>query len=415
MKKYLILTPNVCGMGGAELYTLRRCTHLKKEGFDVHVMVAYHKDYFPLKEEFGNTPIHLFPEINMYVAGVPNTRAINVVDEMIKIADCHEGALIESHTLFAAEWGELLAYYCKGKHLIYALTEHKVSGYRFEPGRSIFGYKCKRGEFFGCFSSALSRIFDRNDIPDNYVNVGFDDSELVEKSSPALHIKKGLDEYVITTVGRLEKVYVEPFINNTIAFAKKHAERNFMLVIGGGSQLEGYEERIRKEYQQKAESIPNIRIVFTGYIEKLGKDLFDFTNVFVGLGTATINSISQGCLTINVDPSSKNMERVSGFFGTDTKNFAYSDNGVTYSLEEKLEEALFADADKSNKMKEAGLKTYNDCFKSEVCMQRLDNIFNTIKVADNGNIIRIPFYYRLYVIIGLKIYYTISNMFHYKC
>ena len=73
-----------------------------------------------------------------------------------------------------------------------------------------------------------------------------------------------------------------------------------------------------------------------------------------------------------------------------------------------------ADDDKRNVMKEAGLKTYNDCFKSEACMERLDNIFSTIRVADNGNVIKISFYYRLFVMLGLRINHIIKSIFHSK-
>ena len=63
MKHYLILTYNVCNMGGGQLFVLRRAKHLKNKGYDVHIVVSFHTDYFPLKEQFDDYHLYIIPEM----------------------------------------------------------------------------------------------------------------------------------------------------------------------------------------------------------------------------------------------------------------------------------------------------------------------------------------------------------------
>lgn len=408
MKKYIILTPNVCGMGGAELYILRRSKHLKERGFDVFVFVAFHKQYFPLKEDFDGVSIHVVPELLHYSSSISLRSMENVVDTIVNTVGEASDIFIESHTLSTIEWGEIIANKCKGKHLGYLLAEPPISGYRFNPGKKIFNYKLNKGQLYGCSNMSLKIIFQNMNVPDNYVNIGFDESELEDKCSPALNINKGNEEFVIATVGRLDKPYIEPLIENVISFAKTHKETKIMLLVAGGSLVAGCEERLRNKYNNDVIRVDNLNVVFTGYIEKLGRDFFQIADVFVGLGTASINAISQRCVTINIDPSDR-MEKSSGFFGTDTKNFAYADSGVLYNLNDKLEECLIANADKIESIKDAGLQLYNEQFKTGACLEKLDRIFNNIEVSNNSNIIRVTALYRFYVRLGLAIYKYIKK------
>lgn len=93
------------------------------------------------------------------------------------------------------------------------------------------------------------------------------------------------------------------------------------MIVAGGSNTGTREKDLLVKYSKS--DIANLKIVFTGYIKELGKDIFNVSDVFVGMGTASINAISQRCIALNIDPSRNNM--CSGIFGIDTNNFGYTE------------------------------------------------------------------------------------------
>ena len=413
MKKYLILTFNVCNMGGGQLFVLRRARHLKNKGYDVHIVVTYHIDYFPLKEQFDGFHLYHIPELGHTSSMYTNKRVKEVIETLKDKIDADPSLLIESHTLPTAEWGELMASEYGARHLAYPLAEPKVSKYRFSPGVSIFYNKLNRGEFYGCSSTSLSEIFDTDRVPPHYVNIGYDEKELYDICEPRLNIRKGNNDYLITTVTRLDKIYVEPLIENTILLSEKYPQQNFILLIAGGSKTPGREEYLFSKFTDEKINRPNLRVIFSGYIEKLGKDIFQMTDVFVGMGTAVINSISQSCITINIDPRHY-MRYASGFFGADTTNFAYSENGKIFPIVDKLEEAYLMNEEEKNNMSLLGRKLCEEAFEDEACMQKLDDIVLSIEVVSKEQIKLPSIIYKSVVICITRLYRGLSVLKNYK-
>ena len=407
MKKYLILTFNVCNMGGGQLFVLRRARHLANNGYDVHIVVTFHTEYFPLKEQFGDFHLYYIPEMVHTSSLYSNKRVREIIDNLKNKIGEDSDLLIESHTLPTTEWGELIAGEYGAKHLAYPLAEPKVSQYRFAPGIRIFNEKLKRGEFYGCSSTSLSEIFEKDDVPSNYVNIGYDEKELYDKCDPKLNINKGINDYLITTVTRLDKIYVEPLIENTILLADKYPHQNFILLIAGGSKTPGREEYLFSKYTDEKINKSNLRVIFSGYIEKLGRDIFQMTDVFVGMGTAVINAISQCCITLNIDPRN-NMRYASGFFGVDTTNFAYSENGEFFSIVDKLEEAYLMSAEEKNKISMLGRKLYEEAFEDDACMNKLDDIVSSLEAVSKDDIQLPSMLYKSMVICITRLYRGLS-------
>ena len=410
MKKYLIITYDVCNMGGGQLFVLRRANHLRKIGYDVSIVVTYHTDYFPLEEQFKGYPLYLIPEMGIPSVKFSKKKICKIITDLLnKIGDSTD-LLIESHTLTTIDWAELVASRCGAKHLAYPLAEPKVSEYRFNPGLKIFESKLKRGEFYGCTSTSLKEIFDRDNLPANYINIGYDENEMFDKCEPAIEVRKESGVYIITTVTRLDKTYVEPLIDNTALLANKYPQQKFILLIAGGSKTPGREEYLKSKYCNEVLKIPNLNIVYTGYIEKLGKDIFEVSDVFVGMGTAVINAISLKCVTLNIDPRD-GMQYTSGFFGIDTNNFAYSESGKVYKIVDKLEEAyLMKEVDKQ-RFSMIGRKLYEEEFKYDTCMRKLDNAINSLKPVSEESIPNVPCLYRIYVYVGTMIKKVLAKSF----
>lgn len=402
MKKYIIITYDVCNMGGGQLFVLRRANHLEMLGYEVHIVVTYHSEYFPLKDKFKGIPLYIIPEMGEPVVKTPKKKSEKIICELLSKVGTSSDLMIESHTLPTIEWGELIASKYGARHLAYPLAEPQAFAYRFKPGIKIFENKLKYGQFYGCSSTSLKEIFGRDDVPANYINIGYDDSELYEKCSPALGISRVDGTYIITTVTRLDKTYVEPLVLDTVKLAQKFPNQQFVLLIAGGSKTPGREEYLLKNFSNQKFKQKNLQIVYKGYIEKLGKDIFEITDLFVGMGTAVINAISQKCITLNIDPRD-NMLYSSGFFGVDTNNFAYSESGKRFTIFEKLEEAYLMSPVEKNETSIIGRALFEREFENRACMEKLDSVICSLAKTSENNIPYVSCLYRSYVCTGVLI------------
>lgn len=396
MIKYIIITPRVCSMGGAQLYVLRRANYLINLGYDVHIIVGDHGENFPLRDKFNGIKIHCVPEILQRIAQVSikkQEKVLNALEEKIGMGDEY---LVESHDLTTIEWGEVLSAKLGAKHLAYPLAEPRVRKYKFLPGMRIFKEKLANGEFYGCSSLALSEIFQRIDVPNNFVNIAYDESELANISTPSVSFIKNPNDYVITTITRLDKTYIEPLSDAVAEMARKYEMNRFVLLIIGGSTNKKREQYLKENYNNETYKINNLEIKYLGYINKLGKDIYKVTDAFIGMGTASINAISQKCITINVDPRN-GMKQSSGVFGVDTQNFAYSENGRLYELFAKIEEVFLYDKRTIESIRETGRKLFEEEFEMGACFKKLDSAFVGIKPVRDRDSLSIPHIYRYLV------------------
>ena len=400
MKKYIFVTYNVCNMGGGQLYVLRRCKHLLAKGYDILVIIAYDSGYFPLEDQFSGVSILHIPEIETLSINTGRKRKKEILNQISRFTAGCKDIYIESHTLPAIEWGELIAAELNARHLAYPLAEPLYSKVRFSPAKEIIKRKLYAGEFYGCTSVSLRKIFNR-DLPfNNYVNIGFETDELVEKCIPQIDIFKKKDNFVITTIGRLSKEYFEPFIVAVVDFAIVHPEQSIVLILAGGSPDKTRVQYLHTKYNNDSVGLKNLNIVYTGYIEKLGKDIFKQTDVFVGMGTAVINSISQGCATIIIDAHDR-MQYSSGLFGIDTFNFAYSENGKLWPIKDKIEEVYRATDEEKRKFSQCGKQLFDESYNNKVCMEKLDNIIQALPIVEKKNIPQNSWFYITYVNVGV--------------
>jgi hypothetical protein len=77
-RTYCILTPQVAGMGGAQLYAIRRVNFLKKKDYRVILFVSDTPD-FPLKEKFDLIENICIPELISPVFNFSRERVVCIV------------------------------------------------------------------------------------------------------------------------------------------------------------------------------------------------------------------------------------------------------------------------------------------------------------------------------------------------
>lgn len=405
MKKYIILTFNVCNMGGGQLFVLRRSLYLKNKGFDVYVIITFDNGVFPLKESFEGIPIYNIPEMASSSSFVSGKRQKEILSNVIqKIGKANEYYL-ESHTLGTTEWAELLSAKLHGRHLAYPLAEPLFNKQFFYPGKAIILKKLERNQFYGNNSRSLVHIFEKEPKQNLFINIAFDETELKETCFPILNYKRQSGDYVITTVTRLDKTYVEPLIEDVKKLALKYPTQQFVMIVAGGSNTGTREKDLLAKYCKS--DIANLKIIFTGYINKLGKDIFNISDVFVGMGTASINAISQRCIALNIDPSRNNM--CSGIFGVDTNNFGYTENDKVYTILEKIEEIYFADENKKNYLKKVGRELFETSFEMSSCFMQLDAAINSISESNDEPYLHVSKLYRFVIRTLYNLYAIMKN------
>ena len=393
MKKYVILTFNVCNMGGGQLFVLRRALHLEKKGFDVCVITVFDNGVFPLKKSFGTIPIYNYPELSKTPSLLSKIKQERLMYSIIQKIGKGDEYYLESHTLETIVWGELLSVKLRGRHLAYPLAEPRFNNIHFEPGKSIIKNKLSRGELYGNNSKSLEHIFERTLNDNLFVNIAFDERELKEICNPPIGYNKEEGDYVITTVSRLDKTYIEPFIDDVKKLSLKYPNQHFVLIIAGGSNTGTREKDLIAKYGYS--DIDNLRIIFTGYITELGKDIFKISNVFVGMGTASINAISQKCIALNIDSSKS--DKCSGIFGVDTNNFAYTENGKIYSIYEKMEQIYLSTDEQIQLIITKGRKLYESSFEKTACFNQLDSVIESVQVSNDIPEYNVSVLYRIMV------------------
>ena len=399
MKKYIVLTFNVCNMGGGQLFVLRRSLYLKNKGFDVHVITTFDNGVFPLKESFEGIPIYNIPEMASSSSFVSEKRQKEILSNVIQKIGKADEYYLESHTLGTIEWAELLSAKLHGRHLAYPLAEPLFNKQFFYPGKSIILNKLERNQLYCNNSRSLVHIFGKEPKQNLFINIAFDETELKVTCSPSLNYKKQAGDYVITTVTRLDKTYVEPFIEDIKKLALKYPTQQYVMIVAGGSNTGTREKDLLVKYSKS--DIANLKIVFTGYIKELGKDIFNVSDVFVGMGTASINAISQRCIALNIDPSRNNM--CSGIFGIDTNNFGYTENGKVYTIFEKIEEIYLADENKKNYLKKVGRELFETSFEINSCFLQMDAAINSISESQDEPCLYVSKSYRFVVRLSYKL------------
>jgi len=318
---YYFFTEGVSNMGGAQLLVLRRAKFLKNKGFNVKIVIRKHRGNFILRSKFEGIPLLFVPDFGKPFFCVGASRREQLVKTISLFLFDFQNAIFESHSYEESVWAEYFAGIFKVKHVIYLMSDFPITSFKYFPCKTFFIQKYKRGELWSTSRIGLEHILGQKvDITnDKFINVSFDESELSEISSPPFPRCRD-NSFVISTVSRLDKSYIEHLIDACIEICKVDTDNYYDLVIGGGTQDQSRAKYLSNKFINNKLPVNNLSIHFMGYV-KLGKDFFEHTDIFVGMGTASINSISQHCATVNIDPF--NFNKSSGVFGVDVYNFAY--------------------------------------------------------------------------------------------
>ncbi len=214
-----------------------------------------------------------------------------------------EKIVIESHTDFWAEWGELLVERLGAKHICFLLDERL----ELYGAKEFLYYKYLRSEVAGIHKSSVPRLFR------NYKKLKEKEGPVLA-ASPYIILSEVSNEKIdsltrmdwnIAYIGR-NKQYASNIVNGIIKFASAHGEKEIQFLILGdiGDIMEGYPD--------------NLHIKRLGFITPIPRSFFSYVDVVIaGAGCANIARMA-GALTIVADAGTCLSNGLLGYTTDDT-------------------------------------------------------------------------------------------------
>lgn len=311
MKCYIIFTPELGNMGGAQMYTSNKTAYLKRNGWDVQVF--YYKkggdikltELLPYKDNY----IKDFRSAFYYVPKWYMAKLAKYIKEKTKDAD---EIVIETHLVELAYWGEALAKLIGARHICNFLEE------QIDPltddKAAYFEYKLHRWELMNSSVGSQKRLFKGYYKQENeaYANsVKFVCSNVV--SSEPLLVDFAKSDFTILTIGRLDKPYVEPMTERICDFASRFPSKTMNVVYVGGSP----DGELEKSIPESFNHLRNVNVYMLGYTFPVPKALLDLSDVGIASANSILVTANHNIPTICLDI---NDYCALGVYGYTTKN-----------------------------------------------------------------------------------------------
>jgi hypothetical protein len=327
--KVCFFTDVVSGYGGAQRLIIRRCKYLNSLGVRTYVVVRRHFPNYVLEKEFSNIPVLYEPIFDKPFSLINRKTKEEVLTRLsLFIKGLDEQCLIESQSLQEAVWAEYVAARYGSKHIFYSIDGfERFSRYIYYPYKWFFIQKYHNREVYGITKKSVAIALDKKNVETDLVlEIPFDPGEIDEIMEPQISLHK--DGYIsIITITRLDKQYLVPFINDVIRYCDNNQKKIYLIVCGGATDAR-IKEKLDHLYSGEHCS-GNLIIEFVGAI-KMGKNLFDPSIYFFGMGTAILNSASFGCASVVITPQAHTLYY--SLFGRDTLEFGCCDKSQSYPL-----------------------------------------------------------------------------------
>lgn len=311
-------------VGGGQSYVNTKVRWLKNNGWKVIV--------FSTVESLlqGKSPWDALTEYEEYSCLMLNTPpefcgeylTKQTLNWMQSVIGEHKKVVIESHTDFFAEWGELLAARIRAKHICFLLDE-QLDKY---PNKEFLYYKYLRNEVAGIHKTSMKRLFDGyKEVEEStrYVLRAAHENNvrdiLVESVNNLVN-----EKYNIAYIGRY-KQYCNNIKQGITKFAYKHPDDSIQLVILGDIGD-----------TQLFSNVENIKVTQLGFMNPIPMSFFNHIDVVIaGAGCARI-AAEQGVYTIVADAHTC---MASGVLGYTTEETLFSKTSSLY-YEDILDDIL---------------------------------------------------------------------------
>lgn len=341
MKKFVILSYSISGVGGGQMYQKNKLSYMKKMGYNVAAVYSTPgKIIINDLKKYEDNLIELLSVNPMLLSRNQIAETIDKISRLIGSLD--EDTIIEANNKTLSMWGEIIAQKYKCINFIYIIDE-KIGS--LDPTIiDFFKFKRNKCELCGIKGETYQMIFETDCVKDGYGYV----LPLVCNNVVDDYFHPVIDSVVISdfnigTIGRLEKAYIPTLVAEISNFAKNHQNLSItFLMIGDSPQKENIDLINSTLCNNK-----NITLILTGALFPIPLKLLESMDVFVSsAGSARVSaSISKPTITIDARDYCS-----IGILNYDTYNTVFRTTEEKISISNKLDFILQNDFYKTIKL-----------------------------------------------------------------
>ena len=373
MKKYVILTPAIGGMGGSQMFCNNKAKCLKQSGWEV--ILIYFQNFDILISDLKQYSSLWAPKLSYGIQYVLPSQRANIVASVSEYIGSFDECVIESHMVKLAMWGELIAEQLSCIHILNPIEEelHPLSdGYT-----RFMEYKLKRHELLNSSETSLKRFF-RTRYKEEYENYFFTmipycSNVTIENDEEFNPIKA---DYTILSIGRLEKPYILPMIDEICSFCISVPEKKINVIFIGASSSGIVEKQISLKM-----SSSNCNVYLIGYKYPVPSVYLECADAAIACANSVLVAANKGVPTIVVDAYDYD---AIGLYGYTTMRLLQRDDEPRVKISSLLKEVLI---DSKYEKKQSVESTDVDAIENirlqiEYALRSLKNVRKYYKVAD---------------------------------
>lgn len=311
MRLYIIFTPEITNMGGAQMYTANKVRFLKSKGWSVQVFCPKMKGeiLIPELKEYKN---NLILEMGIAFRYMTHSMKKKIVQKIETVCIGAQEVVLESQIITQSFLVEEIAEHIGARHIINTLDEHIIP--TFKNQNHFFEYKLRRWEFQNASENRLKQVFG-HDYQEEFLeyenNMVYKCVNVVSEETKQFDFTKS--DFTILSIGRLDKPYIMPMTEEIRRFALNHEDKIINAIYVGGSFSGEFEVKI----QNTLKPIKNIGLYMLGYTYPVPKSVLDNADVAIACANSVDVTADKDIPTIVAD---MNDCKAIGVYGYDTKN-----------------------------------------------------------------------------------------------
>lgn len=372
MKKYVLLSYNITGMGGGQMYQYNKLRFMKNNGYDTYIISSV-KGEVIISDFYNVSQIMFLSELNID-PNIMSRKSKNFILEKVFnfVNGMDDQCIIECDNKTTSIWGELLAskYHCISHVLI---IDERI-GTVDEGTLDFFKHKRNKKELRGLKNETYEMIFHEVPSSSNYNYILDIATNNVVQNIEYVYsnLEKKDFDYKICCLGRLDKEYVPTLIGEI----KKFCLKNKKLKILFGMIGDAPSSKIKSFVYNELNSIDNLDILLYGAMYPISISLINYYDVFVSSAGSARVSGNLAVPTITIDARDYNGI---GIFQVTTMNTVFRDYEKKIAISDLLQYVYEHHLMIKEKLKIIPTPDFNDIYRKHL------DYYDTLTTGDYYN------------------------------
>ena len=330
MKKFVILSFSVAGMGGGQMYQYNKAAYMKKKGYEVYIVYAIPGE---IVIEGIKVVSHIIcvEEINISPLVLTEKQIESVLTCICSfIGVMNNDCIIESCNKVTSLWGELLASRTGAVNHPFIIDE-KI-GSLDQASCQFFTYKRNNSELRGIKKETYEMLFGRKPEEDSYEYcLPIPGNNVVaDIESPLINSIGGNYKRKICSIGRLDKAYVDTLAQELHIYASNHSSESICITFIGDDKDKKHIDKIRNSFLD----LSNVTLFMLGSVYPIPEKLLYKFDLFISSAGSARVSGDRAIPTITID--ARDFQSI-GVYQYETGNTVFRDNEAAIPISEKME------------------------------------------------------------------------------